>query len=64
VTLELEPSTLYLMNDDLSTARSKDLSGIRLDPKRVWSRWVNDYVTVNDLVLPNSLEKRFGKSDF
>jgi hypothetical protein len=64
VTLELEPNTIYLMNDDLSATRSKDLSDIRLDPKRVWSRWVNDYITVNDLVLPKNLEERFGKNGF
>jgi hypothetical protein len=62
--LKLEPSTICLMNDDLSTRLSKDLSGIRLDPKRVWSRWVNHDITVYDLVLPQDLPKRFGKNDF
>jgi hypothetical protein len=61
VTTELKPFRIYLMNKDLSMASSANISDIELRPRRVWSRSAKDYLTVDDLVLPKDLLKRFGQ---
>jgi hypothetical protein len=64
VKLTLKPQTIYLMHGNLSMTSSTDLSGIRLVPKRVWNRSVDEFITTRDLVLPGNLPKRFGKRAF
>jgi hypothetical protein len=64
VRMDLKSGTVYLIDENLSAQNSEDVSGIRLEPKRVWSRWANDYVITHDLVLPQNLERRFGKQNF
>ncbi len=62
--MALKPQTIYLMQDDFSIKSSEDVSGFRLVPKKRWNRYVDQYITTHDLVVPNSLSMRFGKQAF